>query len=88
LAATAFGVSLYEGIVAIVGLTILGGVALWRPAEIVWYEWRALKRLRLLEALEHLRVDIAVWDESSTSVDDDGGVHRPSPSTSVNGAVA
>ena len=55
------------------GLTILGWVALWRPAEIVLYEWRPLKRdLRLLEALEHLRVEIAVWDESSTSVDDDG----------------
>jgi hypothetical protein len=71
------------------GLTILGWVALWRPAEIVLYEWRPLKRdLRLLEALEHLRVEIAVWDESSTSVDDDGGVNRPSPSTSVKGAVA
>jgi len=71
------------------GLTILGWVALWRPAEIVLYEWRPLQRdLRLLEALEHLRVEIAVWDESSTSVDDDGGVNRPSPSTSVKGAVA
>jgi hypothetical protein len=71
------------------GLTILGWVALWRPAETVLYEWRPLRRdLRLLEALEHLRVEIAVWDESSTSVDDAGGVHRPSPSTSVKGAVA
>ena len=72
------------------GLTILGWVALWRPAEIVLYEWRPLKRdLRLLEVLEHLRVEIAVRDESSTSVDDDeGGVNRPSPSTSVKGAVA
>jgi hypothetical protein len=46
------------------GLTILGWVALWRPAEIVLYEWRPLTRdLRLLEALGHLRVEIAAWDE-------------------------
>ena len=71
------------------GLTILGWVALWRPAEIVLYEWRPLKRdLRLFEALEHLRLEIAVWDESSTTVDNDGGVIRPSPSPSAKGAVA
>ena len=26
------------------GLTILGWVALWRPAEIVLYEWRPVRR--------------------------------------------
>jgi hypothetical protein len=71
------------------GLTILGWVALWRPAEIVLYEWRPLKRdLRLLEALEHLRVEFAAWVESSSSANDDGGVSRPSPSASVKGALA
>jgi hypothetical protein len=41
------------------GLTVLGWVALWRPAELLMWEWRALRReARLLEALSKLEIDV------------------------------
>ena len=38
---------------------ILGWVALWRPAELLLYEWRPFKReARLFGSLEHCKVEI------------------------------
>jgi hypothetical protein len=40
-------------------LTILGWMALWRPAELLFHDWRPLCRdARLFAALERLEVDI------------------------------
>ena len=41
------------------GLTILGWVALWRPVELLMYDWRPARRdLRVFGALERADIDI------------------------------
>ena len=46
-------------------LIILGWVALWRPADLLLYEWRQFKRdANLFERLEHCKVEIITEREN------------------------
>jgi hypothetical protein len=51
------------------GLTILGWVALWRPAELLLHEWRPLREQASLFAdLEHLEVDVLASSVNETAI--------------------
>ena len=45
-------------------LIILGWVALWRPADLLLYEWRPFKRdANLFESLEHCTIEVITESE-------------------------
>jgi hypothetical protein len=45
------------------GLLILGWVAMWRPIELLLYDWRPQRRMRLThENLARMRVEIVFSD--------------------------
>jgi hypothetical protein len=49
------------------GLTIGGWVAMWRPMEIYLYDWWPLRRrIRLLQRLGEMKIDLRVPQESRT----------------------